>query len=70
MKVEQKGKDFEPIVIMLETEDEAKAMWCVLFAMDNIHVERCAEKKVITFEALSMCKMFEAFHKVYDPKDC
>jgi len=73
MKTEQKGKGFEPITIILETEDEAKVLFTLL-AEQTISrgKELLKEHEIVLSKPLSAIydvgyRMYSSFVEVYDP---
>jgi hypothetical protein len=73
MKTEQKGKGFEPITIILETEDEAKVLFTLL-AEQTISrgKELLKEHEIVLSKSLGASYdvgyyMYNSFVEVYDP---
>ena len=66
MKVEQK-KEFSPIVITLETYEEARQMWHHLNTFSEYVEETARENDDLSFLAIS--DLFNKFNKSFTPNE-
>jgi len=77
MKAERKEIDFEPIIITIETEEEANYLWHLLNMPAN-HLEQYVKEwyptkksaqKAVEFGKCNKNKIWETFDKIYRPND-